>query len=540
LGHRALTVSGEPSFAPTYPPGLPLQFAAATALAGDPGLRWVVPSLGALAVWLTFVLGRRLGSGRSGLAAAVWLATSPVFLLHLLQPMSDVPVTAWWLLALALLVPGRPTRPHLGSHAAASPTRAALPQQGADDEGAPAEARAGATASAATPTRHAGRPLAARMTCAGLAAGVALLTRPNLAPLLLLVAPLATLPLARPRPGAASAAVPAPPSGPGPAARVAWFALGLLPALLALGWVNARLYGAPWATGYGEASQLFDVRNAGANLRLYASWLVEVHAPLLALAGAGVVTIALARGAASRWLAWLIAFALLLLGCYLPYATFESWTYLRFLLPAIAVIVLVAAHALDRAARVLPPLVALPVLALLAVLLAGLGLGAARDRGVFTIADREQRYRDAAGWVAAHTSPVTPVLAAQHSGSVHHHARRAVIRWDLLPPGQLAAAWAGTTWRAGVPAGAMPGGAVPVDAVPGPGMGPATPGEALLVLDADEEPAFRARFAAHDALGALDWPPVAATDSPYAVRIYRASDRARYLAGAAASVARVP
>ena len=38
-----------------------------------------------------------------GLATAALLLTSPVFLFQLKEPMSDVPVTAWWLIAIFLV-----------------------------------------------------------------------------------------------------------------------------------------------------------------------------------------------------------------------------------------------------------------------------------------------------------------------------------------------------------------------------------------------------------------------------------------------------
>ena len=85
--------------APTYPPGYPLLMAPAFRL--NPQLAYlIVPLCGALAVWLTYVLGQRLRMPGAGAAAALLLALSPTFLYQLVQPMSDVPVTAAWLLAL--------------------------------------------------------------------------------------------------------------------------------------------------------------------------------------------------------------------------------------------------------------------------------------------------------------------------------------------------------------------------------------------------------------------------------------------------------
>ena len=59
----------------------------------------VVPLTGGLLVWSTFLIGRRLGSDRLGLAGAWLVATSPTFLMMFKSQMSDVPAAAFWTLA---------------------------------------------------------------------------------------------------------------------------------------------------------------------------------------------------------------------------------------------------------------------------------------------------------------------------------------------------------------------------------------------------------------------------------------------------------
>ena len=134
LGYRPGSEPGE--LVPTYPAGLPLAMAPMRLIAGELAVYLVVPLLGAIAVLATYGVGTRLHSRIAGLIAAFLLATSPIVLFQIVQPMSDVPVTAWW--ALALLF-------------ALSP----LP----------------------------GSPLAA-----GAASGLAILTRPNLIPLAVVIA----------------------------------------------------------------------------------------------------------------------------------------------------------------------------------------------------------------------------------------------------------------------------------------------------------------------------------------------------------------
>src|SRR5262245_5011490 len=92
---------------PMCPPGLPIVMAIARWVRAD---LLVVPLFGALAVWLTFLLGRRIDAPPAGAAAAVLLACSPIFLYQIVQPMTDVPAAAWWL-AVAVLAIGEPPRP---------------------------------------------------------------------------------------------------------------------------------------------------------------------------------------------------------------------------------------------------------------------------------------------------------------------------------------------------------------------------------------------------------------------------------------------
>ena len=79
---------------PSYAAGLSVLMAIGKSIAGACGPYLVTPLLGGLMVWLTFQLGVVLWSPLAGLAAAALLATSPAFLFMLMNPMSDVPVSA--------------------------------------------------------------------------------------------------------------------------------------------------------------------------------------------------------------------------------------------------------------------------------------------------------------------------------------------------------------------------------------------------------------------------------------------------------------
>jgi hypothetical protein len=89
---------------PMCAPGLSLLMAPAWKIGGDPLLHAVVPALGALAVWLTFVLARNLQDRTTGASAAGLVCASPIFLYQVVQPMSDVPAAAFWLATFAAVM----------------------------------------------------------------------------------------------------------------------------------------------------------------------------------------------------------------------------------------------------------------------------------------------------------------------------------------------------------------------------------------------------------------------------------------------------
>lgn len=94
------------AIAPICPPGLSLVMAVFQLAGGSGAIFIVVPLMGAVLVWSTFLLGRRIDA-RVGFCAALVTACSPVFLFQLMQPMSDVPAAAWWTLAVALVLGDR-------------------------------------------------------------------------------------------------------------------------------------------------------------------------------------------------------------------------------------------------------------------------------------------------------------------------------------------------------------------------------------------------------------------------------------------------
>ena len=118
LGYRP-SPNRPDAIVPLYAPGLPLLMALFQAVAGYCGAFVVTPLCGALTIWCTWLLGRRVfGAPGVALWGAALVAVSPVFLYQLMNAMSDVPVTAAWTLALVLTVSRLPLAAGLAMSAA--------------------------------------------------------------------------------------------------------------------------------------------------------------------------------------------------------------------------------------------------------------------------------------------------------------------------------------------------------------------------------------------------------------------------------------
>jgi hypothetical protein len=333
--------------------------------------------------------------------------------------------------------------------------------------------------------------LARRWALAGLCCGLALLVRPNLLPLAL-VAVLAVATRER------STGI----RDWGLGIRnVALFLLAAIPFGIVVLWLNAQLYGSPLRTGYGAAGQLFSLSALPVNASRYFRWLVETHTPfpLLAFAAPFVVP-------EKRW-DTALAIGLILATCilYFVYTPFDDWSYLRFLLPAISLmIVLASAITVNVVNRVFPSRlsVSASVVALATCTLVFFCINQARDRLAFNLRFLEQRYRSAGLAVRDRLPENAVVLSVWDSGAVRFHGRKEALSWAGLDPAWLdrSLAWLDEHGR--------------------------TP---YILVESWEEPAFRSRFANHSGIGKLDWPPKYEIDR--VVRIFDPKDRAKFVSG---------
>jgi len=413
---------------PVYAPGLPLTMAFAQMIGGEHAVFLVVPLLASLAVWFTYVAGARAIDGRVGLLAAILLAFSPLFLLQSLEPMSDVPAVAWWTAAWAMSL----------------------------SEG----------------------PLSA--FGAGVAAAAAILTRPNLAPLALVV--LASVAASSPR-----------------VRRAAAFVAPVVAGCLLVAAFNDALYGSPLRSGYGPTQTLYTWSNAGPNLRAYARWLNDLYSPVLLLALASPWFV---RRRAAMWR--MLVFSAGVLLSYLFYVPFDHWPFARFLLPAIPLLLVMSCGVVVNWIGRLPPSLRSFAAIVFAAVLVARDAEVANRLHVFDIGAAEQRYATIGEYIGRTLPSNAVVVTSVHSGSVRRYGNRLTLRWDALPPDGLDRA---------------------IALLRGHGYAP------YLLLEDWEEPRYREHFGPANTFGALDWP--AAIEYPWSghARVYAIADRARHLAG---------
>ena len=375
-----------------------------------------------------------------GLSAAALLATSPSFLLQVMSPMSDVPATGWWSLALVLML--------LGSRGAAF--------------------------------------------AAGLSAGFAILTRPNLVPLAVIPGLFLVWSAVRER------------TLTGRAAQRVWlFAAGTLPFCLAVASLNTFWYGAPLSNGYAPLDRLYDVKNVWLNLARYPRWLIDAQTPVVLLMF--VAPFLLPRradgdiGDAPRRVAvaWLL-FIIAVFGCHVLLTPFDAWWYLRYLLPAFpAMYVLTSVAILSISTRLMRPLRDIATIVVI-VLLAARGLRYAYDNLVFDFQASQKKFVSVGEYVARRLPQHAIVFAHMHSGSIRYYSGRTTVLWSAIPETELG---------------------VIVEQFRRLGLHP------YLVIERGEKVDFRQQFQHGSDLAALDWPPIAQLHDVPAVEIYDLVDR---------------
>lgn len=248
----------------------------------------------------------------------------------------------------------------------------------------------------------------------GLAAGCAVITRPAL---LVAGALITTMSL----------------RGESPRTRASVSAAGFAIGVGIQMMIQNHLFGSPFATGYGSAGNLFSSGYVDNNFSIFGRHGWDVMGPLFL---PGLILGIMAARPDPRLKPVLLFGAVLL--PYLFYLPFDHWETLRFLLPGLVPLTIVAADGLMKVARVArkPPVNAVAIAALMAIVV-WRSEHLLRESSVWEIASLESRYPLAGQWINVNTPQESVVLANQHSGSLRWYGNRQTLRWDVLEPDRL-------------------------------------------------------------------------------------------------------
>jgi hypothetical protein len=278
LGYRAV---GD-TLNPIYAVGLPLVMAAVKRVGGQPAIFWLQPLAAAALVLLAYGLGRRLGSRRAGIVAALLMATNWTLLSQMTAPMSDVIAGAGLAGALFFL-----TFPNVTAAAAA-----------------------------------------------GLSAALAILVRPNLAPSVLIFLGWIVWDAYRASERRRHALL-----------RLPAFLVTIAPGIALPAWANWQLFGSPFESGYGGVRTIFEWSSLPPNLIAYPRYLVETSA-VASFVGLGALILPVRALWPTITTPNRVALCAYVLSVAVPYCFFEpavNAAYLRYLLPAAPVIAAAAA-----------------------------------------------------------------------------------------------------------------------------------------------------------------------------------------------------
>ena len=440
LGHVQGPIKG--TITGQYPLGYPLLIGAALRIVDSPlAPHLVSPILAGVLAWCAFVLGRRMATGWAGLLAAFMIGSTPVVLGHAVVPFSDVPAAAFWAIAWVMSV-----RPGHGAALAS-----------------------------------------------GAAAAMAVMIRPNIAPLAVVIA--ATVFFAERRTW-----------GHAFIKLLAFGATGVIGPLLVL-WSQAELYGHPLQSGYRvPMDHFFSLARVPYNAGLYPRMLAELHT-WVAFGGLLHAPFALRRmrandAAYTRGVLTVSALALIVVNyvLYLPYLTYVGWYWLRFLLPALLAMFVLLAAGLDQlrlALRHRWPKLAYVALAPVLIVFAPAEKHILPPVGYERIPMTERYLAEALPANAV-------ILTYSHGGAWMNATGRPVLRLDVLPGDRLDEVVASLQRRGYRP---------------------------VYVFDVAIEGDFFADRFRVARLGRLTWPARAEFSSSTSVVYYDISDRDKFFSG---------
>jgi hypothetical protein len=214
--------------------------------------------------------------------------------------------------------------------------------------------------------------------------------------------------------------------------RLALFTLPVLPVPLTVAALNTAWYGSPANSGYGAARDLYQAENIWPNVKLYASWFRESES-LWTLVGLLSLVPVTWRLVDRRVLVFCLLTMAATFLCYVAYAPFEVWWYLRFLLPAAGATAVVIASGLVALARTMKSPLGRVAAGATLWMLVGSAISFAWAAGVFGgLRAGERRYIDVGEFVAGALPTNAAVISGQHSGSLRYYGGRMTLRFDFM------------------------------------------------------------------------------------------------------------
>jgi len=207
-----------------------------------------------------------------------------------------------------------------------------------------------------------------------------------------------------------------------------------------------------------------------------------------------------------------MAFAVLVIGAYLIYAVFEHWSYLRFLLPAMAVSAIFAGLELATWIERWPVAIRFPTFLGLILGIVAHSVFVARSLDTFKLTDQFRRVEQVAEAINHTASPYAVIIAGEQSGSLRYYTGLSILRWEAATPDTFPKAIE-TLLKAERPI--------------------------YLVLDAWELEPFHQKFP-DIGPAELDWPPMLEAGSSHRTLAWNLADRRRYQLGQRINTVRIP
>jgi hypothetical protein len=208
-------------------------------------------------------------------------------------------------------------------------------------------------------------------------------------------------------------------------------ALGGLPGAIALLTINAELYGSPWRMGYLSIFEAFGAEYFWRTTTHFAHWLAVLLPTVVLLLPFAALRLARTR------LRELLALALWFFVPVIFYTYYEIshevWWCLRFILPAVPALILLALYGVSA---LLPASFKLLSAAGVALIVWSVAASFYWTAHFHTLLSKtyEQAYLEVGNWAHQHLPTNAVVLANSDSGALYYYTTLPILRWDQMSP----------------------------------------------------------------------------------------------------------